>query len=359
MGERHRERWNDFVAQSSHFALMQSYEWGEFKEKLGWRSIRLAVRRHGQVVAAAQLLIKRAPTGLVSVGYVPRGPLVDWQDYVTTSALLGALHGEARRHRAIFVKIEPPLLNSPEAHRQLQQYGFRVSPYCNQPRATITVDLAQDLDDILKSMRKQTRRDIGRAARKGVTVRVGGLEDLTAFCDLMQMTSRRGEFSPRARDYYQLEWRTFVDNRQAVLFKAFYREHLLAMQMACRFGDQAAAIHGVSSREHAELCPNHLLVWEAIKWSKTLGCETYDLWGIPAEVGQAVYEGRDLPKPGRTDGLWGVYHFKSGFSKNIAYYVGAYDYIYSPLLYTMVANRLFGASTLDRIAVWMDSLKHI
>lgn len=352
-----RQQWNDFVAEAPDFSLLQSYEWGEFKEQLGWKAIRLAARQEGRITAAAQLLIKPAPLGLFSVGYVPRGPLVDWEDRTTTTALLEALHGESRRHRAIFTKIEPPVLHSTEAHGCLQQYGFRASPYANQPRATIAVDLTQDLDTILLQMRKQTRRDIRRAGRKGVTVRRGSLEDLPAFYKLMEITGQRGEFSPRMREYYRHEWQTFARSKQSVLLMAFYQDQLLAMQMAYYFGKHAAAFHGASSREHTKLCPNHLLVWEAIKWAKALGCETYDLWGIPPEVGQAVHEGREPPTPRRTDGLWGVYHFKSGFSKDIVYYVGAYDSVYFPFLYRLITNKFLNPNRLDQIAVWLDTLR--
>lgn len=358
VNETARAPWNAFVAQSPHFALLQSYEWGEFKERLGWNVIRLAAKQQGEITAAAQLLIKPAPLGLFSVGYVPRGPLVNWEDTATATALLDALHSEARRHRAIFTKIEPPLLNSPEAHQQLRQYGFRASSYTNQPSATIVVSLTHDLDDILKQMRKKTRQYIRRATQEGITVRVGGRKDLSAFYELMQKTGRRRKFSPRLYGYYEHEWRTFADNKQAVLLMAFLKGRLLAVRSAYCFGNRAAEFHAGSSGEYTNLRPNYLLVWEAIKWAKAKGCRTYDLWGIPGKVGQAVCEGKDLPVSDRTDGLWGVYRFKRGFSRNIVSYVGAYDYVYSPSLYALGSRKMFNADLLDRIAVWMDAFRH-
>jgi lipid II:glycine glycyltransferase (peptidoglycan interpeptide bridge formation enzyme) len=355
--EADRQQWNDFAARAPAFALMQSYEWGEFKEKLGWKTIRLAVQRQGQITAAAQLLIKSAPFGLFSLGYVPRGPLVDWEDETTVTTLLNALHREARRHRAIFVKIEPPVLNSSQTHWRLQQYGFRASSIANQPRATIILDLVQDLDDILKQMRKKTRQYIRRAAQQGLTVRTGSREDLPAFCELMRITGRRGGFSPRSRDYYEYEWQTFTDTGQAVLFLAFDQDQLLAARMVFHFGAHAAEFHAGSIDNHRSLFPNYQLVWEAIKWAKAQGCRTYDLWGIPDEVGQAFYEGKDPPVADRTDGLWGVFRFKSGFSKNTVFYAGAYDYVYSPVLYALITNGFFNESRVDRIAGWMDLLR--
>lgn len=130
---------------------------------------------------------------------------------------------------------------------------------------------------------------------------------------------------------------------------------MLAVRMPAAFGNKAATIHSGSFDTHRKLKPNELLMWESLKWAKAQGCYTYDLWGIPDEIGQAVYEGKDPPVSDRTDGLWGVYRFKSGFSKNIVYYIGAYDHVYSPLLYALIMNRFFNADRLDRIAVWIDS----
>ncbi len=357
--ETRRKAWNTFAVQQPFFAMIQSWEWGEFKEKLGWRAVRLAIEEQGQILAGAQMLVKPVPSGLVSIAYVPGGPLGNWQDKAMMSRLLAELVRVARQHRAIFLRIEPAHLNNPATNHFLHSQGFRSNPYTNQPRATIILDLTQDLDDVLKQMRKKTRQYIRRAARKGVTVRAGDHKDLPAFYDLMRITGQRSGFSPRIRDYYEYEWQTFARNGQVALFLAYYQDQLLAGRMAFCFGNRAAEFHAGSSNEHTDLRPNYLLAWEAIKWAKAQGCCTYDLWGIPDEVGQAVYEGRNLPKEKRTDGLWGVYRFKSGFGKNVIYYIGAYDYVFSRPLYWLATNRLLKNSILDTIATRLDLLRQI
>jgi lipid II:glycine glycyltransferase (peptidoglycan interpeptide bridge formation enzyme) len=143
-----------------------------------------------------------------------------------------------------------------------------------------------------------------------------------------------------------------------VLLIASYQDKLLAVHMAYRFGEHAAFFHGGSNIDTAKLHPNHLLVWEAIKWAKEQNCCTYDLWGIPDEVGQASYEGLKLPISNRTDNLWGVYQFKSGYSKNVAYYIGAYDYVYNPPIYKLITNRFFNLNTMDRFSVMLDSFTY-
>jgi peptidoglycan pentaglycine glycine transferase (the first glycine) len=354
---RDKGEWNAFAAQEPHFGLLQSWEWGEFKEKLGWRPFRVAVKKKGRIVAGAQMLIKSLIPRLASVAYVPRGPIGDWLDTGIADRLLAELHVLARGHRAVFLKIEPPLLDEPAFHQMLEQNGFRISSHTNQPRATLIVNLDQKLDDILGQMRKKTRQYVRKAEREGVTVRIGSRKDLAMFYDIMRFTSRRGHFPHRSRSYYEHEWQIFADNKQAVLLTAVYEGQIQAVRTAHCFGKHAAEFHAGSWDSSADLHANYLLVWEAIKWARAQGCCSYDLWGIPGEIGLTLSEGNSLPVSDRTDGLWGVYRFKTGFSKNLVRYIGAYDYVYVPLLYALIASRLLSADMLDRLAAWMDEFR--
>ena len=353
-----RNDWNTFVAQEPSFVLFQSWEWGEFKEKLGWKVFRIAVEERGQIVAGAQLLIRPLPSRLFSMAYIPRGPIGNWLEKETASLLFIELHRIAKLHRTIFLKIEPPISNNLVNDQILRQHGFQRSNYTNQPRATIVLDLKPDIDDIMEQMRDSTRRKIHSALRNGVTIRLGRSEHIPAFHQLIRMTGRREKFSTRSQTYYEQEWQTFAKNDQVALLMAYYQEQLLATHVAYYFGDHAAYFHGTSSyNEYTKFRPNDLLVWEAIKWAKAKGCRTYDLWGIPNEIGEVIFEGKAPPVPDRTDGLWGVYQFKRGFSKNVVSYVGTYDYVYMPQLYALIVGKLFSADTLDRFSAWLDKVK--
>jgi lipid II:glycine glycyltransferase (peptidoglycan interpeptide bridge formation enzyme) len=105
--ETHSAEWNALVRQEPCFSLLQSWEWGVFKEKLGWKAFRIAVEESGCLVAGAQLLVKPLPLAL-SIAYVPRGPIGRWLDCGAAELLLTELSREARRQGASFLKIEPP-----------------------------------------------------------------------------------------------------------------------------------------------------------------------------------------------------------------------------------------------------------
>ena len=166
-----REEWEAFTAQQPSFALLQSWEWGEFKSKLGWKVFRVAIKEQDTIIAGAQMLIRTFPTKFVSVAYIPRGPIGNWQDKQIASQLLSELHRVAQFHKAIFLKVEPPLIYDPAIDQILQQHQFHPSRYTNQPRASIILNLNSDHNDILKQMRKRTQEYIKYSSRSGVVIR--------------------------------------------------------------------------------------------------------------------------------------------------------------------------------------------
>ncbi len=339
-----RESWNSFVAGWPDFGLLQTYEWGAFKENLGWKAIRLGVQQDTRLVAGAQVLVKRLPLKLGSIAYVPRGPLVDWQDQTLVRTLLAAIHDVATQHRAIFLKIEPALLQTPDAVDLLKSHGFRRSRNSNQPPCTLIIDLTPDVETILANMRKSTRHNIRRSQRQGVSIREGEKSDLPTFFRLLQHTAKRAGFPVRSFDYYREEWETLSRAGRVKLLLAMYQDDVLAVSMEAAFGGKAASLHSGSFETYHHLKPNDLLIWEYLKWAKAQGCKSYDLWGIPDEVGELVTAGQPIPED-RQEGLWGVYHFKRGFGGQIVYYTGAYDYVYVKPVYAWATT----------IMSWLDS----
>jgi lipid II:glycine glycyltransferase (peptidoglycan interpeptide bridge formation enzyme) len=101
---------------------------------------------------------------------------------------------------------------------------------------------------------------------------------------------------------------------------------------------QAYYLYGASTDEERNRMPTYLLQWEAMKWAKSLGCETYDLWGIPDEDEETLEANFEK----RQDGLWGVYRFKRGFGGELKHAVQALDRVYNPLLYKLYLWRMAG-----------------
>jgi peptidoglycan pentaglycine glycine transferase (the first glycine) len=336
------ETWNSFVAASPTGHLLQSWQWGQLKAAFGWQAIRVGIEDRGRLVAGAQVLFRFFPllSPYLSIAYVPKGPILDFGNQEISEALLSAIHRLARQKRAILLKIEPELSHNPAVARQLQAFGFRPSQHTIQPRSTIHIDLQADLDEILARMKSKTRYNVRLAGRKGVLVREGTADDLPIFCRLIELTGRRDDFAVHSQGYYEMAYRLFVPSGLARLFLATYSGKVIAGLMVFAFGQRAWYMYGASSARERNRMPNHLLQWEAIRWARWQGCLTYDLWGVPDEVGKEP-ERYDRTVTDRQGGLWGVYRFKQGFGGQVVRYVGAFDYVYRPT-WAWLYNKVLG-----------------
>jgi lipid II:glycine glycyltransferase (peptidoglycan interpeptide bridge formation enzyme) len=348
-------QWDGLARAAPSFLLMQSWDWGNVKRALGWEPYRVAVADSGVLVAGAQMLVRTLPTGVASVAYVPCGPIGEWTRPETAAPLFAALHDIARSKRAAFLKVEPSALADSEARSILAEQGFVPSSTANQPRATIVMDVSPEPEVILRSMRDSTRRKIGSTERKGVAVRLGTHDDLPVFYDLMKVTAARAGFPLRSYEYFDTEFTTMDRAGGAAILLAEFEGQPVAAHIAYSFGPHVAFLHQASAPGPSALNPNCLLVWRFVEWAKSKGCTTFDLWGIPDETAEIIAAGGELPTD-RTDGLWGVYRFKSGFSKNVITYVPSHDYVYSRVLHGLASVGAQNQATLERVSAWLDGL---
>ena len=335
------EEWDQFARLPRSGHVLQSWAWGELKAGFGWRPVRVAAAEGKQILAAAQVLFRPLPVGL-STAYVPKGPLIDpaARDTPAMAALMQGLHDACRREHAISLKLEPDWTDSGEAQRWLQAQGLMASAETVQPRRTVIVDLIAGEDDILAQMKSKTRYNIRLAQRKGVLVRQGTAEHLPLFHRLLQVTGQRAEFGIHTLAYYTLAWQLFAATESVALFLADYADRTLAAIMVFVWGKTAYYMYGGSSDEERQRMPTYLLQWEAMRWAKNRGCETYDLWGIPDvdehEVGPDVAAAEETGI--LSTGMGGLYRFKRGFGGREVRYVGAYDLVYNRLPYSLLTR---------------------
>src|SRR5262245_37053727 len=213
--------WDDFTQRHPQGHLLQSAGWGTLKARFGWEHRRLALADASGLRAGAQMLFRHRLG--VSVAYVPRGPLFA-DDATTDALLLAALDRQARRRRAVFLRIEPNVLEDDPAAETLHSFlllrGFRPAEPI-QPRSSVHLDLAPSPERLLAAMSKGHRADIRRAEREGVAVRVGETDrDLDAFYTIMEATGARAEFAIHSRDYYRTAWELFSASAPAGSFFA-------------------------------------------------------------------------------------------------------------------------------------------
>jgi lipid II:glycine glycyltransferase (peptidoglycan interpeptide bridge formation enzyme) len=322
--------WDNFI--TAHYGhLLQTWAWGQLKAGFGWTPHRLQVGG-----AAAQILFKRLPLGL-TIAYIPKGPVLDWENPGQCRMLLDAVHAEARKRRAIFLRIEPHI-EQPHAltGECLKNAGF-VAGDTIQPQTSLVLDISGDEDSVQAAMKQKTRYNIRLALKKGVAVRQGQADDVQIFHNLSLTTADRDGFGVHSLEYYRACLELFAPQRCALFIAEFAGQPIAALMAFCQ-GRDAYYFYGASANRYRNLMPSYLIQWVAIQWARQQGCTRYDLWGIPnADLATLEAEFQN-----RSDGLWGVYRFKRGFGGRYVQSLGAFDYVYNPVLYRLYKLRRRG-----------------
>ena len=95
-----------FVIDSPQTNLLQSSSWAKIKDS--WGNDRLGFYQDDKLVAVASVLIQPLPLGF-SMIYIPRGPIMDYQDKELLAFVITSLKKYAKTKRALFVKFDPSL----------------------------------------------------------------------------------------------------------------------------------------------------------------------------------------------------------------------------------------------------------
>lgn len=337
MVTRDSEAWNDALAALDGH-LLQTWEWGSFKQELGWRLERIAVGGTDPR-AMAQVLFRHK--GPVSIGYIPRGPAVAAGDYEASRLLLESIDQAARRHRALYVMIETDKpVEGFTAHPFLE---IEPGPAHLQPGRTVKVPLMAD-EPLLAGMHQKTRYSVRLAMRKGVVVDRHRGDDRVAldeFYAMLAETSRRNEFGVHTAGYYASFLRHFPE--RAILFIARVDGHPAAGIIAATFGSDAVYMYGASDTRYRSLGAAFNLQFQAMQWGRDLGAKFYDLWGIPDEDPPKDNEHRDHVPATKGDDWRGLYRFKTGFGGSIVSFPAAIQRTYHTRL-ARLAGRVVGRS---------------
>ncbi|MFN2189162.1 MAG: lipid II:glycine glycyltransferase FemX, partial [Candidatus Promineifilaceae bacterium] len=165
--------WDDFVANHPHGSILQTTNWARLKNRFGWSSERVWLKRDGALAAGAQILYRSALLGIFKIGYLPHAPLVDWDDDEQIEVLLHQIDESAYKNGAGFVKMEPLLwqdeITAERWQEICQKNDLIMTGDTIQPPRTIMIDIQPSEEEILAAMKSKTRYNVRYGAKKGVT----------------------------------------------------------------------------------------------------------------------------------------------------------------------------------------------
>ncbi|AKM81654.1 MAG: FemAB family protein [Candidatus Pacebacteria bacterium GW2011_GWF2_38_9] len=308
---------------------LQSYEWGEFRKKTGVQVERLGFFVGGKINSTMQVTFHKIPFLNRFVGYFPKGFTPDGDQ-------MAALQQLAKKYNAIYIKMEPnvkkPIEQSSEENPNIQFLKkFQVEE--GRPlftKYTFELDLSSSEEELIEKQNSKTRYNVKLASKKGVRIvedsTQRGLED---YLKILEETTKRQGFYAHTPDYFRKLWESLKDSGMMHIFKAVYENNVLVVWIVFIFNDVLYYPYGASSSINREVMASNLMMWEVIRFGKTKGCKSFDMWG---SLG---------PDPDPKSPWNGFHRFKKGYGGELVEFIGSYDLVNDyPVykLYTLAEN---------------------
>ena len=341
-----RKEWDDFINEHGGHPL-QLWGWGELKSQSPtWKVKRVFLKNgeekyidrkkkdHSDIVAAAQILVRKLPFPLRNFAYIPRGALVISKKPIERARIsreIALWVSKNIKPKPVCLTMEPDwndgdfeLLN-----------GWKKSKNTILIPRTLILDLTQNEDELLAKMSKKTRQYIRKSGGEVKARQLKTEEEIDRALEIYTETAKRAGFAIHSKDYYHKLYQKMGEN--SPIFGAFIekeqgeptKEHenaetfeeyktaeervaeklknqeMVAFLWLAQSDSVAFELYGGITEAGQKARANYALKWIAIIEMKNRGVKRYDFNGLLND---------------------GISKFKAGFANHEDLLVGTLDF---------------------------------
>jgi lipid II:glycine glycyltransferase (peptidoglycan interpeptide bridge formation enzyme) len=311
-----QDGWNRILRKFDDANLLQTWSYGAVR----WGRNNLShvvLRQSGEIVSAAQVVIKTIPLLGAGLAYVKWGPLWQPRGMERNPEALRRLLRELRRvyvnQRGLLLRIFPAdTEDGTGALRSLfEEEGFE-RDLTGSTRQTAVIDLCYSLEDLRSSLKPTWRRNLVLAERNQLSIIHGtGAELFDIFAKLYQ------EMLDRKRRVPEVSMSRFAEIQRnlppalkmRVMLCELQGQPIAGLAVPC-FGHTALNLLTAATEKGLKLRASYFVQWHMLQLLKKLGCRWYDLDRI---------DEREHP---------GITQFKSGFAGKLGLtpeYLGRFE----------------------------------
>lgn len=301
---------------------LQSWEWGEFRQKTGIEVVRLGNYQDEKLIETAQLTIHQLPFTSWTIGYLPKGG-------IPSREMLEKLYEVGIGYKCIFIKLEPNVIKEnfqlPMTHDQLSIFP---SPHPLFTKYTFQLDLTKNEDELLENMHPKTRYNIKVAQKNGaVTTEENTQSAFNDYLKLLFETIKRQKFFAHNKTYHQLMWETLGTKGLAHLLTAKInadgKDITLVAWIVFLLNGVLYYPYGASTARNRNIMASNLMMWDVIRFGKKHNAVLFDMWGALG------------PNPDPKDPWFGFHRFKQGYGAKLVEFAGSFDLVINPRLYKL------------------------
>lgn len=267
--------------------LRQSPQFGKFTETIGWQ-----VEKCQMPNAKCQIFIRKIPLLPFSIIKIQRPDFIPFEK----------IDEIAKKYRALFVKIEP--------NQQLNKNSYRADSWPLLCTKTIWIDLTKTENQLWKAVEKETRYCIRKAEKEDTKMLRD--DDIEGFYENFKKFGKG--YIPKKAEFQSLI-KSF--GKKAILLSA----NSLAGTLILMADKTAYYYYAFTSPLGRKKFCQHLLVWQAIKITKKLGCKIFDFEGIEDSRYKVTRKWQ------------GFSHFKKSFGGKEITFPGSFTKYYNKILW--------------------------
>ncbi len=223
------KEYDEFVKVHPQCNLLQSSSWRKIKNTWGNRLVGLRDETN-QLVAAGLVLLRPVKFGW-TVWYMPRGPLMNYEDKEVVEAFFAGLKQDAKKNKGAFIKIDPPVfanlqpfVNFEEVISEdamkvrdiLESVGFTHQGFTQNMHDTIQPRYQaityKSEEPIANRLSKRAKKEVKDSVKKMVEVERIGQDRLDEFCYLIEKTEESKDINLRDEAYFQNMLNTYGDD---------------------------------------------------------------------------------------------------------------------------------------------------
>lgn len=368
--------------------FLSAPEISKLREKSNWETSYVGVKKDKKIIAATMLLSHKRHFNKYEF-YSPRGYLMDFKDEELLNFFTTELKKYIKDKKGYILRIDPYIIykerdidgniveggeDNSQVVNNLLKLGFQKVPMEKKEQVgwMFSLDLeGKSEEQILKEMKPNTRNQIRKTEKFGITVNEIGYDELERFQNIMVETGARKGFAVRKLSYFQEMYKLFHDKNEVKFFitelnlkkyieglekekkekedkmnslsDAKYNDGqkkgltneitsinkrikeseeiiekekkdviTLSGSMFMLIKPEIIYLSSGNYEEYMKFNSQYLIQWELIKYGIENGFKKHNFYGIPENI-------NEHPKD------YGIYEFKRGFNGYVEELIGEYE----------------------------------
>ena len=215
--------------------FLSAVEISKLRAKRNWETFYVGVKEKSKIIAATMLLRRKSHFNRYEL-YSPRGYSLDLKNKELLYFFTNELKKYIKDKKGYVFRVDPYLIyrqrdidgnivedgiDNRDVVDQMQQLGFKKVSIEDTEQVVwmFSLDLENKKEDqILKEMKPNTRNQIKKTEKIGITVNEIGYDELDRFQNIMVETGARKGFEVRDISYFQEMYKLFHDKNEVKFF---------------------------------------------------------------------------------------------------------------------------------------------